>query len=381
MHATFPECQCFEAGSLQRRICENDFPGKPLHGPNSVNAFRAKWGKAEIHGPPPPPASVPTRIEPAIAPKPVRDARERGQYISVPCVYRGAKLRDDTSNLCGSRGHLVSIYSCSNSKTPGGECSIGRYCRFQKAQSCFHCDHRDQFRRHLIGHLYPRRGNWRWNVEELLKRIDIFNGTRSIGIVTDDTTDSAEEVKQAFAGSRIDRWIELPNNPKQREGVTFFALMDGLPRGQEDLTWYWHGKSAQYGGGITRHWADAQHRIMLDGWRDVQESLTDYPITGAFKRRDGWQMPRAGQWHYTGTAFAFRNADVFSRHWRRLSRYFFCVEFWPPMLFHHDEAGCVFGDGARDLYKPENWTEWNRQLEAQFGLNSVAEIAIAGTAG
>lgn len=244
-----------------------------------------------------------------------------------------------------------------------------------------HCDHQEKFRRHLIGHIYPRRGNWQWNVTELKNRLGIFNGTRSIGIVTDDTTDTAAEVRAAFDGERIDRWIELPNNPKQREGVTFFPLMDGLPRGEEDLTWYWHGKSAQYGNGITRRWADAQHRIMLDGWRDVQDSLEDFPITGAFKRRSGWQLYRGSKWHYTGTAFAFRNSDVFSRNWRRLTRHFFCVEFWPPMLFGDQESGCVFGDGADDLYKEEGWTEWNQQLAEKFGLNSAEELETEAAVG
>jgi hypothetical protein len=233
--------------------------------------------------------------------------------------------------------------------------------------------------RHLIGHIYPRKNNWQWNVSELLKRIDIFNGTRSIGIVTDKSTDTADEVKAAFAGTRIDRFIELPNNPKQREGVTFFPLMEGLPSEPGHVTWYWHGKSAQYGGGITRHWADAQHRIMLDGWRGVLADLERYPITGAFKRYDGWQQPNAAQWHYTGTAFAFRNADVFAKNWRRLSRHFYCVEFWPPTMFKLHESGCVFGDGASDLYKPENWLEWDKQLSCNS--KSAAELETVGQAG
>lgn len=46
--------------------------------------------------------------------------------------------------------------------------------------------------RHLIYHIYPRRGNgvWKWNVEQLLKRIEQFDGIRSIGVVTDDDSDS-----------------------------------------------------------------------------------------------------------------------------------------------------------------------------------------------
>ena len=222
--------------------------------------------------------------------------------------------------------------------------------------------------RHLIGHLWPHQ--WEWQVGELLKRIETFNGVRSIGVVTDESTSTLEEVQRRFSGVRIDNWIHLRNDPKQREGVTFFPLMETLPNGPDDITWYWHGKGAQYDGEaersrVTKHWAEVQWRIMLDGWERVQAALERHPITGCFKRRDGWQLTQAHPWHYSGTAWAFRNREVFSRNWRRLSRYFHCVEFWPSMVFSDMEAGCVFGDGASDLYQRESWKEWDLQLGVQ----------------
>jgi len=66
-------------------------------------------------------------------------------------------------------------------------------------------------RRHLMYHLWPVKGQtWRWNVELLLQRIDLFNGRRLVAIVTDDRTEDLATVQAAFAGHGVE-FIVQPN--------------------------------------------------------------------------------------------------------------------------------------------------------------------------
>lgn len=70
-----------------------------------------------------------------------RIAGKKRQFYSaddMPCEHRGPVIRQDESNLCGSKGKEIDIYSCSLHK----ECSLGRYCKKQTVQTCFACQDR-----------------------------------------------------------------------------------------------------------------------------------------------------------------------------------------------------------------------------------------------
>jgi len=68
-------------------------------------------------------------------------------------------------------------------------------------------------RRNLIYHVWPVRDSlWRWNIEQLLERIDIFNGRRIIGIVHDSQSELPEEVMKCFEGHGCE-FVVRSNNP------------------------------------------------------------------------------------------------------------------------------------------------------------------------
>ncbi len=222
--------------------------------------------------------------------------------------------------------------------------------------------------RNLIYHIWPnsKTDNWRWNVRQLLNRIDLFNGVRSIGVVVDGETVSLTEVQAEFGDTRIDNWIERQNNPKRREGATFLDLMETLPR-DNSVTCYAHAKGVRHHtGSLTIDWADMLYRSTMENWPRIRDQLEQFPVTGAFKRYGTFRIPNNHHWHYSGTFFWFRNQDTFSREsWRFLHPNFFaCVEAWPANIYTSTEAACLFGDNAGDLYKPNELAKHSAALTA-----------------
>ena len=69
--------------------------------------------------------------------------------------------------------------------------------------------------RHLMYHIWPAgtTRRWQWNVAELKKRIELFNGLRIVGIAVDENTATAEYVVQEFGDTRIDYWYVTKNDP------------------------------------------------------------------------------------------------------------------------------------------------------------------------
>ena len=225
--------------------------------------------------------------------------------------------------------------------------------------------------RHLIYHIHPhkRSDNWRWNVRQLIERIEIFDGTRSIGVATDAETCTLEDVQEAFGDVRIDQWFESANQPLigepgnvmsddqasalLGEGLSFIPLLHTLPRGVDDVTFYGHAKGTRYADGhLALRWAEMLYRGCLDNLWAVDIELRSFPMTGCLKRYEDFDLPRNWHWHYSGTFFWFRNADVFENpNWCRLHPAMYGqVEAWPAGMFAANMVGCLFGKGVGDLY-------------------------------
>lgn len=218
-------------------------------------------------------------------------------------------------------------------------------------------------KRHLIYHLWPKRnGIWKWNVEELIQRIEQFNGVRSIGVALDSTTATIEEVKTVFKKHRIDNWIVVPNQMPLGEGATYPQLLDTLPR-DSGITFYAHAKGVKYSVPThpTRRWASMQYETCLDDPDSVQRALENFPIVGSFKRYTGL---RTAHWHYSGTYYWFRNNDVFEKpNWRTIHHFYGCVEHWPAFMFDDADAGCLFGEASDNLYDPNYLNEMQERLD------------------
>lgn len=239
--------------------------------------------------------------------------------------------------------------------------------------------------RHLLYHIYPVSGNgaWQRNVGRLVERLRIFNGSKIVSIVIDppagrkpDPTgphppdgarhiapcDSVETVKAAFGDHAKDiHFLILENDPHLREVVSLVPMLERLPHGPGDVTLYAQAKgTTRHHGSLCNHWSDLQYIIYFDYWLLVLEQLKRFPVTGAFKKLGaGWSPDQAkSDWHYSGSWFWFRNADLFARDWRTVDQFWSGVEPYPSQQFLADESGCLFMEGqvpALNLYSSKYW--------------------------
>ena len=248
---------------------------------------------------------------------------------------------------------------------------------------CFCCDHEQAGAapapaagdvRHLLYHVYPARDGgevWRWNAEQLRRRMSLFNGLRLVGVATDATTDPFSAVEKALAGCGID-WIVVPNDHNMREMATFPLLLERASghAGAGDAFFYGHAKgvtSRAWGPGVGR-WTEEMYATCLDYWPAVRRLLVDYPTVGTFKRRYRYPGSRA-PWHYHGAFRWHRSADLFSREWRTIDRSWIGSESHPGLHFADEEAAalvCTFGSPGIGLYGLEAWKEWGDDAVERF---------------
>jgi hypothetical protein len=264
-------------------------------------------------------------------------------------------------------------------------------------------------RRNLLYHLYPIAGDhggagrWQWNVAELVRRLGLFNGRRVIAVATDERTDTFEMVRAAF-GPWADavEFLHVENCADLREVATHELLLERIASlDPAEATLYAHGKGVTHGGtehlqpvrdeagrevlwprgGTTGRWVDALYRVMMDYWPLVAEHLQDYSLTGAFRSRGSFPVHPQVNWLYQGSWVWYRHGPrgLFARDWRSVGWYWAGVEPYPGQLFTHEEAGCLFGDGAADLYDHQffhqvitpalaAWQEANTHLRTPSGL-------------
>lgn len=218
-------------------------------------------------------------------------------------------------------------------------------------------------KRNLLYHVWPVAGNgtWRRNVQLLLKRFGMFNGRRVVAIVTDDRSDSDDDVRRAFAGHDVE-FIVMPNVPKMREMQTWNALWDRVAGDDPNaITFYAHAKGVTHpvGGHATAHdWAGLLWEACVDYLPLAEEQLTRFPIAGCFKKivTRAFQES-ASAWHYSGTFFWVRQKHITAERLALAEPFWAGNEAWPGVAFHRDDGGCLFFEKRQqfDLYKRPFW--------------------------
>lgn len=224
----------------------------------------------------------------------------------------------------------------------------------------------------LIYHLWPVASNnrWRWNVAQLLKRIEIFNGKKMVAISTGEGTDPVEDVQAAFAGHDV-QFIVKPNSTELREANTFLELLDSVETDdQRQATFYAHAK------GVTRPsmlaegmWADAMYHVCLDNPDRVKLALANKGMYGlSFEFDQPFTFP--------GTFWWFHNASLFSKpNWRTLENKVttegigWSVEAFPDRFFVNDWERVFLplvypkGKNRNLIYNSEFWLGQTLPLE------------------
>ena len=219
-------------------------------------------------------------------------------------------------------------------------------------------------KRNLLYHVWPVKGTmWKWNVDELLKRIDLFNGRRVMSIVHDERSVTPDEVKRVVAGHGFE--FVVARNDERGEAINFAEMLRRVAsQDANEISFYGHAKGVKYDPDIPlpiRRWAEVQYQVVLDDWLTIREQLQRYAMTGPFKRYGRFDPHHnLADWHYSGTYFWMRHSHLFARDHQNIPQFYGGVETWPGTVFRKEETGCVFIDElgpsrSHHPYYPEFW--------------------------
>lgn len=230
---------------------------------------------------------------------------------------------------------------------------------------------------HVMYHVMPLAGEaepvWRRHVQWLREIRSQFNGRMIIGIVTKNPRDrfeyvSVDKVKEAFNGMDCEFFVTknaIKENSIERgigEGATFWEMLGMLQTSDPNsVIFYGHTKGVTKGPldhkKAPHRWANAMFDIVFRHKDRMVDALDYSAIAGAFRRHQKNKF-------FSGTFFAMRAVDIFSRNWRVHQNNYGCVEFWPGNLFNiWGECECVFGDGSENLSDDSVWPEIEKKLE------------------
>lgn len=221
------------------------------------------------------------------------------------------------------------------------------------------------WKRNLLFHMHSAPGAWQWHAEQIRRRLPLFTGRRIIAVTTGGGLDDPAKIREALPGCEV---LEVPNNPTLREVATFEPLF-GLLAGTDGVTLYAQSKGATRKPPETgRRWAEVLYETCCDYWPWVEQVLRWHPLAGTFlKIGTGWKAEQSrSDWHYSGSWFWFRNADLYAKEWRKIDQFNHGIEPYPSLHFGDHEAGCLFyrGDVAKlNLY---DWSFWAKTVEPEL---------------
>jgi len=160
--------------------------------------------------------------------------------------------------------------------------------------------------------------------------------------------------RDALAGLDCE-FLELQHEPKLRETAALVPLLERLEsRSPNEAIFRAHAKGVTHpvnpGVSVTR-WTEILYETALDYWPLAQRQLEDFGCTGSFKKV-GSYFGTPSAFHYSGSFYWLRSADLFARDWRRVDLTWYGVEPYPGQQFRPEEAGCLFWEqgGVLDLY-------------------------------
>lgn len=202
---------------------------------------------------------------------------------------------------------------------------------------------------HFGGHLWPVKGYWQRHADAWNKLAEMIEGRCVVGVVTDGESDSFETVRKALT-DRIELF-EAPNTP-EGENPTFAHFQQTMPRGQNDVFLYAHGKGCRqrtFNSKAIDLWIEMMYAVLFDHKNIITQMANGYKMVGAVRMfGEDPHQPQFG-WHYAGTFWALR-AKYFPG--TVVQPVYGGVEAWPGQNFPASECRCEFLDNIalRALY-------------------------------
>lgn len=324
---------------------------------------------------------------PAANGKPKAPAQRPPLAMPAPCRHGGQRpAGEQECPSCGQDAEgrakvRVTLFSCA----VHGQCTAGK--KLDGIACCKGCKDyapteglKTPAIRNLLYHIWPKRGSfWRESVDALCKRMWLFNGRRVVSIVTSPNAESADEVKRAFGGA-VEDYLVFPNDPNLREVVSFAPLLERVQTSSpREAIFFAHSKGVIRDKGTMCHrWAKIMFETCLDYWPLVEEQLKTHPLAGPFKKVGRGFTGSRSLWHYSGTFFWMRSADVFRRDWKKVDQQWWGAESWAGLHYRAAEAGCLFHSGTvpqLDLYEPSYMESVEAEYERWKSEHAVERMA------
>jgi hypothetical protein len=270
--------------------------------------------------------------------------QKRRQTICNACPQ---KMDDGTCNLCGCPLG-VNVLNVGKIAWRSESCPAGKWARHRDSYMPFTMEPK----RNLLYFVMPwkERGIWQWNLDQLFKYLDVFNGRRLMAIATADVCDSAETV-EAYAAGRGFEFIRLENDGAQREAVAFLPLWEAVQSlDPNEVSFFGHAKGQSHPeffdpNCTIKPWCEIMYEVCLGDWPTIQDALESHCMAGAFKGPS-----RAFPGLYSGTFFWFRHKDAFARDWRYKIKRRWGIENWSAATFKESECWGLFHNCTQRLY-------------------------------
>ena len=208
----------------------------------------------------------------------------------------------------------------------------------------------DNIKRHCLFFIMPLagKGSWVWKsqIERLCKHLHLFDKI-CVGVVTDKPEARfplmhpkyvmEEFAKHGYTQEQV-FFILKPNNRRKREGITFREQLEYVMTDDPNtIVFYGQAKGIQYAAEPTNKihtWVQAMYKYTYENYEEAQKALNTHAFAGRFKRYGQFNTPRNHKWHYSGSFYWFRAADLWKRQWSYIDAAFFAVESWPGLQPH-----------------------------------------------
>lgn len=219
---------------------------------------------------------------------------------------------------------------------------------------------------------------WRWNISQLLRRWDAFNGQKVVSVVTDNNSVAFDEVKKMFPSNGV-TFFNFPNDNMLGEVVSFETLMNCVENiDHRQVTFYAHAKGVKYTreqlrSNMVRQWTRVMYSAMLDYPKLIESSLRTKAMVGAFVRKGLGFGVLPPSWHFAGTFFWFRNDAIFGNDdWTHIPRAWWGAEAWPGIVCpHHELMDHLILEGSTPtmrMYTKKYWLETIDDLWREFQI-------------
>jgi len=198
---------------------------------------------------------------------------------------------------------------------------------------------------HFGAHLWPIAGCWESHVDEWNKLAGQITGRCFVGIAECSNCGTSPTAEVIARLSNRFEVFTVPNT-KEGENPTFTKLLTLIPKGENDIFLYAHGKGVKPQTRVSpavKVWIQVMYQTVIFNHGEIIRRLAQgYKTFGSLRAFGRAPLSPAYSWHYAGTFFAVRAKYLAGT--KPVKSGYGGVEAWPGNNFPASQAWCEFGD-------------------------------------